>query len=227
MRFALDGEQRRFFEKEGKIAFAELINSQQVASLLGAINTTLAHRFKIRHEELTTRTQEQIVRKGRDLFRDNGTVKKAVANRAFAQLAAELFLTEPLRLAYDQLLLPEQAKENRRNPYPEVATLSEVSSFQGIVGGMLLCLEGDQSEHDFFPTIPGDALFVRADLEIPFEELREMSKRGRYLLIVFGADRLIYAHKESDPNGHTLKDLDFVFGDRLKEATHPTLLQRL
>ncbi len=212
MRFALTADQRHHFQKEGKLELAELLTPKQVEEALSCI----------RPKE---RSQEEILLSGRDLFRDNPLLSKVTLSRPIAQAAAELLLISPLRFAYSQLLVPTQPKENKRELYPASASLEEVSAFQGIVGGVILCLQtsGHTAEDPFFPTEAGSGLFIPATTPIPFERLAKKSSFARYLLIVYGRKNLVYVKNDGDPHVHGLKKLDYVFGDRVREETHPTL----
>lgn len=145
---------------------------------------------------------------GRDVWRKNKLFQKVSLRKQLAEIAANLTKKYPLRIGYDQLLFVADALKE--------VTLSEMSSIQGLVGGCILHLT-DGKNHKI-----GSGTFFGKNTPILFEELCE----NTHLLIVYAEESSIYTFQESDPYTHALKKLDYVFGDRLKNTTHPILYRR-
>jgi hypothetical protein len=77
--------------------------------------------------------------------------------------------------------------------------------------------------HQFvLPQKVGSALYFKSSLPVDIEA-QVTQAGGNYLLVAYGFDPLIYIHNSKDVANHYLKELGYVFGDRLKESTHPLL----
>lgn len=46
-----------------------------------------------------------------------------------------------------------------------------------------------------------------------------------YLLIVYAENSATYVHKNQDLHAHLMKELGYVYGDRLKDKIHPLLIK--
>ena len=68
------------------------------------------------------------------------------------------------------------------------------------------------------------AYLFQPRISIPFAELSQ-NPDSLYLLIAYVSDSAVYILNEQDPHVHFLKSLDYTFGDKLKEKTHPILIR--
>lgn len=233
MRYLVDADHRRFFHQNGYIQFSELLSIKDLQDLRGAasqeLNAILQRPGK--------KSQRLVVfEQGRDVWRRNAGIQKITCSRKVAQTAAELLDVQPLQLAYDQLLEAGGSSEQGK-PFTLAEklhndlSLAERSSFQGLVGGWILCLDGPEElegEIDaFLPRTAGAMVFFKADHPLDFSELLAETERPvHYLMVAYGSQPLVYVQNSDDSHTHALKDLQYVFGDRMKETTHPVLTRR-
>lgn len=209
MKFALSKEHKRFFREEGSIEFEGLFSPISIDFDSDPEGCFLA---------------------GRDLFRQNRSLRTLVTKRQIASVAAELCQTAPLRIAFDQLIVtsncpkPDSFQSSAFETLTHQPTsLKDLSSFQGLRIGLILCLESVNALEGL-PTRAGSGLFVAPDHILPFDKLYDSSP-NTYLLVGFCENRTVYISKKRDPHNHCLKQLGYVFGDRLKESTHPTVVK--
>ena len=142
----------------------------------------------------------------RDHFSKHGTIEfegvvspeladeEVARNRRLAEVAAELTGVRPLRLGWTKVVTAGELN------------LKEMGSVQGIAAGVIIK-----------PT--GSAIFFSAEHTF---SLAEEGENG-YLLIAYAGPGAVYVFNERDPDTHALKREGYVFGDRLREETHPTL----
>ena len=229
-RFAITADHRHFFEQNGRIEFEQLLTENQLKQANQAIDRALAERLGGDPGNFRGFTKDQIGKAGRNLFLDSEGVRRLVTGRNLAQIMAELLFAVPLRVAYDQVLTSPMSLGERVALFTEPTSLEESSAFQGIKGGVLICLSGGavgEDEEPGLPNLPGNALFLSAEAMIPYEELLKHPKGSRYLLIVYGGQGVVYRRNEQDPHCHALKERDYVFGDRLRDDTHPIVVRKL
>lgn len=119
-------------------------------------------------------------------------------NRMLAELMAELCGAQCIRLAYEGKLSVREG------------TLQEITSFQGLVGGLILAPDGGGT----FFSLTCNLVDLNLDPELD------------YTLVVYARDQVVYVYNPKDPHTHDLKDQGYVFGDRLQARTHPLLYQR-
>ena len=198
MPFATAKEHRDFFRDHQRIEFENLLTDSQCLQIQKA-----------------TRARDA----GRDLWRDNAAIKKIVCNRDFAQIASELMGVRELRIGYDQMvdLLPKES-----------ASLVDISCIQGVVCGLIICIQKPSDEEEefseFFPQHVGTGIFFSAETPIPFEDLAE-AHQGSYFMIAYAAKDAVYIHQDRDPSLHKWKSLGYAFGDRLQDLLHPIIHQ--
>jgi hypothetical protein len=244
MRYILLSEQKKLFQRCGSIAFEGLWNHEQVANIHNALQNVLVMRLGIIHAALPQATAEQCYSVGRDVWRSNTLLKKSVTSESLAELATELFDRRPLRLAYDQYLLPWREMSSRRGVelplYNQLVqkceTLEATSSIQGILGGVILCLEAPvivpESEETAvvdeqivaWPKQAGDGVFFKAQAKIDFTYLQR-PHCGSYLMITYCRNDSVYIMQPGDPQVHALKHMGYVFGDRLSDKLHPIVIR--
>jgi hypothetical protein len=219
MKFALAKEHRDYFESHQYLELEGLLSPAQLSDTLVAVDAVLL-----------ARPQEKQV--GRDLWRDNTVLQRLVRHEKFVAMAAELTHQRMLRLVYDHhLVVPIRNPLFSFDPFEEARfiadkeTLSSGSCIQGLVCGLLLCIDGEAqpSEEgvvDFFPRKPGHGVFFSAQVPIDLSLLERHSGQ-RFLLITYAQRNSVYVFREKDPHVHLLKDLGYSFGDRLVDRLHP------
>lgn len=238
MKFAVASEHRDFFRKNHAIEFEGLLSSDQILKIKSEVDAALAVRLKIDEQKLSHEPPYKLFNVGRDLWRSQEHSPKInAAHRDLAQLAAELLEQRTIRLGYDQLLpsLPKrhlhQTNENRAfvQLFQKTYTLNEISCLQGILCGVMLCLEDEQvpgiqesevQNIEIFSKVAGNCVFFHPDVPIDFNLLCSDVRR-RYLLIVYTQSRATYILNEVDPHGHALKHLGYTFGDPLSDKLNP------
>jgi hypothetical protein len=55
--------------------------------------------------------------------------------------------------------------------------------------------------------------------------LNKQAKTQKFLLFLYAEEDALYTLNPLDPHTHALKRMGYVFGDRLKETTHPHLIR--
>lgn len=230
MKVAIDRDHRHHFDSQGMIEFEGLIKESLVAAASSALSETIAKRLKLPVDRLGQQLPSSLMEAGRDLWRDAAAIKQLATQQTLAYVASELFLKTPLRLGYDQLFIPDKKPEAALSYYAlsnEPLSLKEISSIQGVVGGVMVCLEKPEtaSSTDFtlFAPAAGSAIFFSAEISLPWELFLRSCQGGRYLLVAFTAENSVYIQNEQDPNQHSLKNYGFTFGDRLNDRSHPIL----
>lgn len=92
------------------------------------------------------------------------------------------------------------------------STIEELSPVKGVLLGALVAANGT-------------CIFLKTDCTIP-EQLIEKFRQGsaiRGALIAFGGKNLQYLLNEKSPVGKELKAMGYVYGDMLKQSSHPVL----
>jgi len=163
---------------------------------------------------------------GRDVSRESLAIRKVLYATGLAEIARELAGSRVLRFAYDQLYtcpdVPLPAREEGRY------TLAEASCVSRLAGAFLFCLEGEydgpREEGDRFPCRAGNAMFLAPN--VPWHVQAHVTRsQQKFLLLAYAEDRSQYILEPRDAHTHTLKRLGYVFGDRLSEKWHPTLVR--
>ena len=222
MKYLLTADQKAFFEKQQFIEFEGFVSERDLALLKACALS------------------------GRDSYRKHEKVKEFLVSSQFADTIKELFSVRALRLGFDEAveLTQGQAQNVKAN-----VSLSDAICINPLIAGVMICLEGDEAAEDSsetetsfnqtpknelqlgfqpFPRKKGSALFFSPTLVWNKEAAERMqsqmkTKKQKYLLIGYAGPRLIYVYQEKDPHTHLLKTLGYVFGDRLKETTHPAV----
>lgn len=221
MKLAIDNVQRQYFRKNHAIEF-ELLSPLQLDELNHGIEQALG--------PSAGESADKTFAAGRDLWRRNELVKKYVTNRSLAEIASELIEYKPLRLAFDQFY-PSLSKTSpflQKGLYKQFLqqprSLKEISSIQGLLCGLVICLSGEPGEENkpvtIFPSIPGNGTFFSVDAVLDFQELLQ-EQAHRYLMVAYTHATSIYVLEENDPQTHELKRLGYVFGDKLSDRDHP------
>lgn len=245
MRWTASSEHRDFFESHSFISFENFFNKEQMESLTEELKDFLCKKLKTSKKLILSLDPEEIFMSGRDLSREIPSLRRIVCNKQLGKIAGELMLKKSLRLAYDQILSSSFADPTPKSTaffqlLKSTHRLSEISAIQGILGGALILLSEETtdlkenserqdkeeevtfSSHSIFPKKPGDVVFFNHYFPLSFELFYKRPK-ALFLLITFAETNAVYIHNEKDPHTHSLKSIDYVFGDRLKEKYHPTL----
>jgi hypothetical protein len=143
-----------------------------------------------------------------------------------------------LRLAYDQLIVPpfiHLTTFKDHSPYSKLIqkkiSLQSMSSIQGIVCGLMLCLSSSNESHcdleeeikpHCFSLKAGNGVYFTSNAEIDFPSLVERQGQ-RYLLIAYTKKTMIYVVQPEDPHAHDLKKLGYSYGDILTIKHHPVV----
>src|SRR5690348_11119686 len=190
MRFVFTPDQREFFRKNHYIEFEGLLSSSQAEHLDKKAEEILTRRLKLSLEKLNTASSLSLYKAGYDLWREEESIKKATQKLSIAHIAAELFDTTPLRVAFDQLCMINKAEPP---PFSTALSLVQVSSVKPLAGGVLFLLKDLEQEGSIFP-LPkkaGNALFFAPDLPLPWEELYSLPGL-HFLLLAFAPVKSYY-----------------------------------
>jgi hypothetical protein len=236
MRWNLSSQQKDFFQKQQMIEFDELLTETQTTSLAESCHRALGANLGVAPTEVSKKSPEEIFTHGRDLSRQEPLIRKIVTNPHIAEIAAELTHQPLLKLAYDQVLsftLSPKSDQNTQSPFVSLLesppSLQEMSCFQDILCGLLICLSNEKNEKNDslspFSCKPGSGVFFTPTLRLSLDQLYG-DHEALYLLIAYASPRSVYIFQPSDPNTHNLKKLGYVFGDRLSEKFHPTVYRR-
>lgn len=231
MKFAIDSNHRDFFEKNHLIEFEAFLDTKHLDLLSRHIQTVLDSKLGG-----TDISSESRFMAGRDLFREDSMIRKLLSNRQWAQIVSQLTDVKPIKLGFDQYIpaLPSQEiLEYYQTPYIHLVrnkfNLQEMSSLQGVVCGLMLCLK-DTDKNNFlekptlFPGKKGHAVFFGPLAPIDFEDLRN-SDACSYFLIVYTRANAVYILNPKDPNTYALKNYGYSFGDKLVDKWNPILFR--
>ncbi|WP_420421327.1 hypothetical protein [Simkania sp.] len=242
MKFAIAKEHLDFFYQHRHIEFENLLSEQEVDTLKKSLFETLAKRLNSREEKLKNHNFSSLYMAGFDTWRDSDTIKKILLRPQLAEIASNLVKKKPLRMGFDQALyIPQvfhESKENMPPLFKKETSLASTSCLQGIVCGLILHLDAPavptesselSIEEDVQKLIPipkqaGSGIFFSPDTPLSLEHL--MSTPGTcQILIAYTTDISLYRLCEDDPHTHTYKKMGYVFGDRLKNTSHPLVFR--
>lgn len=224
MQFALTPDLREFFNKNSYIELQGLLSADQVALLRKNADETLSARLRLPVSKLAELSTVDLFKTGYDLWRNNEEIKKIVHKKSLATLAAELFQTLPIRLAFDEYIY---TSGKSTAPFSESFPLQETSCLSPLAGALVIPLEDLSQPLPFFP-LPlntGNGLFISPSLPIPWKQL--YSTPGlRFLILGYGMKKTFFRPDTRDPHAVNLKMLGYVFNDCLRESHHPLLLRK-
>lgn len=145
MKFSVIKEQRFFFQKNHWIECEGILSESQLQTLSREIPTVCTERLKTPEGKASS---EQLFGVGRDLWRGTSPLKKIILSSGLAQIASELIEQQPLRMGYDQLFPPLSLGTSLNGVYAtylnECLSLEEISSIQGVLCGLMLCISEPQ-----------------------------------------------------------------------------------
>jgi hypothetical protein len=221
MRFAFTPDQREFFRKHRYIEFQGLLSSSQAELLDKKAEDLLARRLNLPPAKWDTAPPHSLYKAGYDLWREDEAIKKITQKLSIAHIAAELFDTTPLRIAFDQLCMINNIQSP---PFSTALSVEHVSSVKPLAGVALFLLKDLVQESPSFPlpTKAGNALFFAPDIALPWKELYSIPGL-HFLLLAFAPIKSYYRPEPNDPHSPAFKKLGYVYNEQLKEELHPVV----
>jgi len=252
MKFTVAKEHRDFFRKHFRIEFSNLFSVEQCEQLMAERLVILSERLNVSKANFNATSVSSQFMAGFDLWRGNAILKKLILQKSLAEVAAELLEVRALRMGYDQLIpdLSATAISAPDDPYRnwllQTSSLQDISSIQGIMTGLIICLKAPQLEDEpietastdleaktvtppivvtpsLFSTTPGNGVYFSPDAPLDFNDLA--ARQGyTYLLIVYTKATSVYCKRENDPHTNEFRQLGYNFGDRLSDRYHPLII---
>lgn len=203
MKFSLAKEHYDFFQKNYFIEFEDMISTSQIDLI----------RREIKRNSRLDLPQE-LYFENHDLWRKSEPLRRVIFHKRLLSILASLTGIKPLRIGYDQYLPKGFHRE---------CSLLEMSSFQGLVGGFLICLESSEKREEPLPfsSEKGNVIFLHLDCALDFSKLQ-----GDHFLVSVLNQKPLYRYNEADLHTHFYKKLGYVFGDKLQERDFPTVLRQ-
>lgn len=235
MKFAISSEHRDFFQKQRTIEFEGLLSPAQLAQFVPSFEEALAERLEESVVDIHQITPGKLFMAGHDLWRESPQVKKIVMQKQLAEVASELVEIKPIRIGYDQLF-PELRGRTYQSSVSDAyhqllnthLTLNGISSIEGILCGLMLCLKGDGTgtaePGTIFSKMPGSGVFFAPEAPLDFQHILQ-NPLHRYLMIVYVRKSAFYQVNEQDPHTYTLKHMGFTFGQMLTDKSNPIILR--
>jgi hypothetical protein len=234
MKFAIANEHRKFFQKNGWIEFDDLLSADQLAIMNREIDQVLATRLDTSPGNLKTFSSEQIFLKGHDLWRSSPSLSQCTLFPRFGEIATELIEKKPLRIGYDQLYPPSNTISTLpASTYDSFlsreSSLDSMCCLTDVACGLIFALGESPSVVDgsdvaeaksIFPGTQGHAVFFLPSLNIQWDAIGS-SPQQRYYLIVYTRLSSRYVLQPADPHTHALKQLGYIFNDKLNDRHHP------
>lgn len=219
MRFKIIGEHRAFFNENGYLELESVLSPEDISLLSSATDKLLEKRLS---DLIEFRSAEELYRVGRDLWREDETIRKKVLSHNLAELAADLFKKKTIHIAFDQLL---RTGSKPGFPGKLPSTLNEISSIFPLAGAVLIHLSGTSTPSELIPSQGENIIYLSPDKTIPWE-LFFQTPHQSYLLIAYAIPESVYVLQKKDPHTHALKKQGYVFGDRIRHDTHPIIFRK-
>lgn len=217
MRFALTSDHRNFYLKHGYIEFENLLSNAQVEILQQSIEACLKQRLKTSKKSSPQTRFDQ----GFDLWRESIEIKKMVFGLTLSEIAAQLFQVPLLRIGFDQYY--DISGQEHFCPFSLPQSIQEVSCAKPLLGALLLTLAPPSSPASSpFPGQCGSGVYFNPQKIIDWKTLFDQ-KGAHYIAIAYAAKTTLYHFEPKDPHTHSWKSLGYVFGDPLKDTTHPVI----
>lgn len=200
MPFSVAKEHIQFFNHHLKIEFENLLNLNQLKTVLSAILFP-----EPKHAES--------LKWGFDLWRRYSNLKSILCNSKFATIAGQLKNRPELRFGFSQ--------------YLSSACFSDTDSFlyrksciKNLICGLCLCImPSKELESPFFPTNPGAGLFFDIDSDF---YLKFPQTTGKYFFIFYADPKArFYLQEEESEHQACFKQLGYQHGDFLNDETNP------
>ena len=230
MRFEIAGEHISFFERYGYVEFESFFSLAEVTALRRDIEMLIEQRA-IRNGpcwetdgnvlgSTLPYTNDPWTLYGYDMAIASTVVRKALCSPKIGRSAFAFVRKKPLRYAFDRLW---NAPSGINSP------IEELSSVTPIMIGLIVALEDRQSgeeqhkpfEYRSLPSAAGSVAFISPKTMMTLPD----TTAGRYIVVGYASGVPIYRFQPQDRQTHALKQLGYVFGDRLKETTHPVVFR--
>ena len=218
MKVIVAGEQISFFERFGYVELESFFSSKETDLLWMAIEDEMELRQKEGLKDY--RVEDPLLLYGFDLALSSEAVRKILFSSRLAKAAFAFVRKKPLRYAFDRVwVLPKTVVSS---------PLEEVSSVTPLMLGVVIALDSQKDattlphvpfEYSTFPREKGSVAFISSKTTI--QTLRALP--GRYLVLGLTAATPMYRLQPLDFHTHALKRHGYVFGDTLKETTHPAI----
>ena len=226
MHFAVDSKHLEFFHHHHYIEFEDLLTEREIQTLEKSLKTVMGKRLHTDPKHLSYVEPKTFYLQGYDTWREDPEIQKHVLKPQLAAIASNLTKACPVRIGFDQVFrFCAHSTPFLKTP----CSLNQMSCLQGLICGCILNLSSPSlvPENTTLPFTPisrkaGSGIFFRPDLPLSLNSLFSMPNNMQ-LLITYTADCSLYTHQEQDLHTHTLKNLNYVFGDRLKDSMHPIL----
>ncbi len=227
MKFTIVAEQKTFLSRKGYLELEPLFSEEELTAASVATDAALKKEIKNPKEYFVDKRPDELFLLGRDLWRKEAAIEKLALNKPLARIAGALFDEKTVRIGYTQAFRTQ--KTTGKSPLKTPTTLQKVSCIQGVVCGLVIRLtDGPVAKAaDFFSPYPekkGDMTFFTPDLPITFDPFFQIQDQS-LLLIVYCLPSSVYILEMDDPHTHQLKKEGYVFGDRLKNETHPLIVR--
>lgn len=244
MKFAVAKEHRDFFHKHFRIEFNHLFSIEQCNQLMIERSMVLSGRLNVSKTKLKHVSANDQFMAGFDLWRGNATLKKIILQKKLAEIAAELLEVKALRIGYDQLI-PFLSATNLLTPddsyrtwLSKTLTLQEISSVQGLMAGLIICIQAPQVMDDtvnsetisktmaiasLFTTSLGNGVYFSPSVPLDFSDLAAR-KDYTYLMITYTKGTSVYYKNDNDPHTNFFREFSYNFGDRLSDRYHPLVV---
>jgi hypothetical protein len=216
MKFTIDKESLDKFKLEKAVEIAGIFSEGEIHEINHEIDRILLTK------KIETDKREEIMKQGRDLWRNSGVLRKMLKWGTLAHITYDLTWEKPLRFGFDQLYVEAMNtfdKERASKFLVPSLVLQDTSSVSDIVAGILIVLK---SGGEKLPAKPGSVLFFNPEYSL---DLSQMALGDRFLLMGITTIRSLYVYRPEDPQNHYLKHLGYVYGDKLKDTLHPPLLR--
>ncbi|MBI2742844.1 MAG: hypothetical protein HYX48_02895 [Chlamydiales bacterium] len=221
MQVFLTPQQRSFFINNKCIELEMILPENELLALKNSAENLLAKRLHVAPEKLLQKPSADLFKEGRDLWRDDVSVKRTFISSRVVQMAAALFQADSLRVGFTHYLI---AGADGHSPFPSTPiALKEICSFNNPLGAVLIKVDETPSpisEQCPLPQAMGAALFVSADYKFSFDLLFQTPGQ-KFYMIFFAPQRAVYILQKNDPLTHLLKKSGYAFGDALQDSTHP------
>ncbi|MGR3974068.1 MAG: hypothetical protein QRY72_05835 [Candidatus Rhabdochlamydia sp.] len=220
MPFKIESKQRQFFHLNGYIEFESLFDHKAITTLTFHTDQTVIKRLPT---QLLQTPAPSLYKAGRDLWRDNTSLRKYMMMRSLAEVASDLTLKPSIRTGCDQLFRTSNVLSPSFLP---LSSLSSLMSISPIIGGFLIRLVEGPSSSCWIPHQVGSGVFLSSSHEFEWQELLQLPNQS-FLLLCYTNDKALYIHQPLDPNTHTLKQQGYGFGDHLNNLHHPMIFSHM
>jgi hypothetical protein len=215
MKHLIEYAQIEFFKSNKYLELEGILSSDKFNELTSTIET---HHSSLQKKVLD---KSQLFLQMHDLFQKLPLLKRFLTSHAIATILSQLTNEKYFRLNFDQFLYYPMAKN-----YPTVLKIDSDLSFQGMMMGMMIQIEGNPLEiADHFPKKIGNIVFFDPSISLHLESFLEPTST-EILLVGYGVKDSRYRFKETDPHTHLLKNFGYGFGDPLSNAHHPVIFAK-